>query len=44
MRHRHIFYNNAPFIIEVLKCAASELSPQVCDDAVGAAEMVYDLV
>jgi hypothetical protein len=38
------FYNNAPFIAEVLECTASELSPQVYDDVVGEAETVYDLV
>jgi hypothetical protein len=29
---------------KVLECTTSELSPQVCDDAIGEAETMYDLV
>jgi hypothetical protein len=44
MRHRHVFHHYAPFIAEVLKCTASELSPQVYNYAIGEAKMVYSLI
>ena len=44
MGYRHVFYNYASVITEVLECGAGELSAQIGDYTVGNPESVYDLI
>jgi len=44
MSYRHVFYDYASVITEVLEYGASELSTQIGDYAVRNPESVYDLI
>ena len=44
MGYRHVLYDYASVIAEVLECSAGELSAQVSDYAVGNPKSMYDLI
>ena len=44
MGYRHVLYDYACVITEVLECSAGELSAQAGDYAVGNLESMYDLI
>jgi len=44
MGYRHILYDYASVITEVLECSAGKLSAQVGDYAIGNPESMYDLI
>ena len=44
MGHRHVFYDYASIITEVLECSVGELSALVGDYAIRNPESVYDLI
>ena len=44
MSYRHILYDYASVIAEVLECSAGELSTQIGDYAIRNPETMYDLI
>jgi hypothetical protein len=44
MGYRHVFYDYASVITEVLECSAGELSAQVGDYTIRNPEPMYDLI
>jgi len=44
MGYRHVFYDYASVITEVLECSAGELSAQVGDYTIGNPKSMYDLI